>query len=106
MSIRACVGIHNIWYMMSESVKVAVRCRPMNARELQQGCRVRQQWRRTMNESHSHDLAREHTALPLVSSFVYPPECTENSSYRARCSLATISKHSTGMHRRCNFPAR
>ncbi|XP_029045056.2 osmotic avoidance abnormal protein 3-like [Osmia bicornis bicornis] len=27
------------YFQMSESVKVAVRCRPMNARELQQGCR-------------------------------------------------------------------
>lgn len=28
-------------FQMSESVKVAVRCRPMSNKEIQQGCQVR-----------------------------------------------------------------
>lgn len=71
---------------MSESVKVAVRCRPMNARELQQGCRVRSQRRRpwTTNmhemidasEFVSHTYANQLAACSVctsvsISYFVY-----------------------------------
>lgn len=62
----------------------------------------------TLVHAHSGQLVnRALSLLSLLSCFVYLTKCLENcSSYRTRCSLATVSKHATNsMHRCCNFPA-